>query len=69
MNKESPITSLNENEKNVYELVKNNGDCKINFLLENVNMTRAGLKSLLKRMAMVGHIRVKGKGKGTIYFV
>lgn len=69
LNKESPITTMNENEKNVYEILKSNGDCNIGFILGNVQMTRAGLKTLLKRMVDAGYVRMKNRGKATLYYI
>ena len=69
LKKESPVSSLNENESTVYSIIKANGDCKIGFILDQVEMTRAGLKTLLKRMVDAGYIKSKGLGKGTNYYV
>ena len=69
LKKESPVSSLNENESTVYSIIKANGDCKIGFILDQVEMTRAGLKTLLKRMVDAGYIKSIGLGKGTNYYV
>lgn len=69
LRKESPISSLNKNESTVYEIIKTNGDCNIGFILDQVAMKRAGLKTLLKRMVDSGYIQTKGLGKGTLYYV
>jgi Fic family protein len=69
LKKESPVSSMNQNEVVVYEILKSNGKCNIGFILEQVEMTRAGLKTLLKRMLESGHIKSKGAGKATVYYV
>lgn len=66
--KESPISVMNENEKRIYQIVEANKKCKIAFLLEQTEMSRAGLKSLLKRLLDNGLIRKEGVGKGTYYY-
>lgn len=67
--KESPITVMNKNEKNIYQFIESGGDCKISYLLEQTSMSRPGLKSLLKRLLDKGVISKSGNGKGTIYFI
>ena len=69
LQKESPVSALNRNEVLVYEIIKLNGNCNIGFILDQVDMTRAGLKTLLRRMLDYGHIKSKGIGKGTLYYV
>ena len=65
--KASPTTVLNMNEKHIYQTIENAGECSIAYILENTEMTRSGLKSLLKRFADKGIIRKLGRGKGTTY--
>lgn len=69
LKKESPVSSMNQNEIAVYEILKSNGECNIGFILEQVDMTRAGLKTLLKRMLESGHLKSKGAGKATVYYI
>ena len=69
LRKESPVSSMNKNEQAVYEVLKTNGDCNIGFILDQIDMTRAGLKTLLKRMINSRHIKAKGLGKGTVYYI
>ncbi len=69
MDKESPVTVMNKNEKDVYEILKRHGVCNIGFILENTPMTRGGLKTLLKRMVDRGYIKFRGQGKGRVYFL
>jgi len=66
---QSPIPTMNENEKKVFEVIKAVGKCKISYLLEQSDMSRPGLKSLLKRLIDQGIIYKEGKGKGTTYSV
>ena len=69
LKKESPVSAMNKNEQMVYEIIKSNGDCRVGFILDQVEMTRAGLKTLLKRLVDIGYINKKGAGKGTVYIV
>ena len=69
LKKESPISSFNHNEAMVYEVIKSNGNCNIGFILGQVDMTRAGLKTLLKRMLDAGYVKTKGLGKATVYYI
>jgi len=69
LKKESPISSFNNNEATVYEIIKSNGNCNIGFILGQVDMTRAGLKTLLKRMLDAGYLKSKGLGKATVYYI
>lgn len=69
LKKESPVSTMNKNEQLVYEIIKSNGDCNVGFILDQVDMTRAGLKTLLKRMVDSGHIKIKGAGKATVYTI
>ena len=68
LKKESPLSSMNPNEQKVYEIIETYGDCSIGFILKQVDMTRAGLKTLLKRMVTAGHIKTKGDGRATVYY-
>jgi predicted transcriptional regulator len=67
--KESPVSIMNNNEKNIYQIIETAGECKISYILDNTDMKRAGLKSLLKRLADKGLIKTQGQGKGTTYLV
>lgn len=69
LKKESPISSMNKNEQVVYEIIKSNGECNIGFILDQADLTRAGLKSLLKRLVDSGHLKTKGIGKATTYSI
>lgn len=64
---DSPTTVMNKNEKIVFQLIEGAGECKISYLDEHVDMSRPGLKSLLKRMIGRGLIQTNGVGKGTTY--
>lgn len=68
LQKQSPLSVMNKNEQIVFEIIKSNNECNIGFILNQVEMTRAGLKTLLKRLVESGIIKTKGVGKGTIYF-
>ena len=65
--KESPVAVMNANEKHIYHVIESVGECKIAYVLENTDMTRSGLKTLLKRLVDKGVIRKQGRGKGTTY--
>ncbi len=69
LKKESPVSTMNKNEQIVFEIIKSNGECNIGYILEQVVMSRAGLKTLLKRLVDNGHVNVKGQGKGTVYYI
>jgi Fic family protein len=69
INRESPLSELNENESKIYQIIKANQRCKISFLLEQVDMSRAGLKSLLKKLVVMGIINKEGEKKGTVYHI
>lgn len=65
----SPASVMNENEKHVYSIIEAEEECKISFILDNVDMSRDGLKDLLKRLVDKGFIKKKGQGRGTTYVV
>ena len=65
--KESPAGVMNANEKHIFQVIESVGECKIAYILENTDMTRSGLKTLLKRLVDKGIIRQLGRGKGTTY--
>ena len=67
--KESPVTTMNNNEKNIYKVIERAGECKISHVLENTKMTRSGVKVLLKRFVDRGLIKKQGQGKGTTYLI
>ncbi len=60
---------MNNNEKNVYKIIEISGECKISHILENTEMTRPGVKVLLKRFVDRGLIKRRGRGKGTTYLI
>lgn len=64
----SPNSIMNENEKKVYSIIETEEECRISFLLEHVDMSRDGLKDLLKRLVDKGLIKKKGLGRGTTYY-
>ena len=66
---ESPITVMNDNEKNVYLVIKAAGECKASYILENIKMSHAGLKTLLRRLVDKDLIKKHGQGKGTTYLI
>lgn len=65
----SPASVMNENEKKVYSIIEAEEECTISFILENVEMSRAGLKDLLKRLIEKGIIKKQGQGRGTTYLI
>ena len=65
--KETPAGAMNANEKHIFQVIEGAGECKIAYILENTDMTRSGLKTLLKRLVDKGIIRKQGQGKGTTY--
>lgn len=69
LNSETPVSELNMNEKKVFEIIRENGKCNIGFILEQVDMSRNGMKSLLRRLVDRGIIKNSGVGKGTFYLV
>jgi len=66
---DSPIAVMNKNEISVYQILKAANRCKISYLLDQTDMTRSGLKTLLKRLLDKGLIQKEGKGKGTTYSI
>ena len=64
---DSPTTVMNKNENQVYEILKSSGECSVSFLLEQTDLSRPGLKSLLARLVESGIIRRSGQGKATRY--
>ncbi|MBF0298641.1 MAG: Fic family protein [Oligoflexia bacterium] len=69
LQKQTPVSAMNKNEQLVYEIIKSNHKCNIGFILNQIEMTRAGLKTLLKRLVDQGIIRVEGVGKGSKYHI
>ncbi|MBF0315206.1 MAG: Fic family protein [Oligoflexia bacterium] len=69
LQKQSPVSAMNKNEQLVYEIIKSNHKCNIGFILDQVEMTRAGLKTLLKRLIEQRIIKVEGVGKGSKYYI
>ena len=69
LKKASPATVMNGNEKHIYQVIQNAGECKIAYILENTDMSRPGLKTLLKRLVDKGLIKKQGQGKGTTYLI
>jgi len=67
--KKSPISVMNDNEKNIYQIIEGAGECKVAYILEHTTMKRPGLKSLLKRLTDKGLIVKQGQGKGTTYLI
>lgn len=67
--KESPISVMNDNEEIVYTIIKSVGECKASYILKNTNMTKPGLKSLLKRLVDKGFIKKQGQGRATTYSI
>lgn len=65
----SPVSVMNENEKKVYNIIEAEEECTISFILENIEMSRAGLKDLLKRLIEKGIIKKQGQGRGTTYLI
>lgn len=65
----APIPAMNDNEKRVYNILEAERECMISFILDNVDMSRGGLKVLLKRLVDKGLIKRKGQGRGTTYLV
>lgn len=65
----SPSSVMNENEKKVYSIIEAEEECKISFILENIEMSRDGLKDLIKRLVDKGFIKKRGQGRGTTYTI
>ena len=65
--RESPKAELSKNEATVYELIKDHGTCTPTFILQHVDMTDNGLKTLLKRLVEKGLVNPIGKTKGRKY--
>jgi Fic family protein len=63
----TPASVMNKNEKKVYAIIEAEEECTISFILDNVEMSRAGLKDLLKRFIEKGIIKKQGQGRGTTY--
>ena len=64
---ESARAELNKNETIVYEIVREHGVCSPAFILQYMDMTSNGLKSLLKRLVDKGLLNPIGKTKGRKY--
>ncbi len=67
--KDSPVTVMNDNEKSVYKIIETANECRISYILENTQMSRDGLKDLLKRLVKKGLIKQQGRGRGTTYLI
>ncbi|MAZ50018.1 MAG: hypothetical protein CME65_15760 [Halobacteriovoraceae bacterium] len=65
----SPASVMNDNEKKVYSIIEAEEECKISFIQDNIEMSRDGLKDLLKRLVDKGLIKKKGQGRGTTYVI
>lgn len=65
----SPASIMNDNEKKVYNIIEAEKECKISFILDHIEMSRDGLKDLLKRLVDKSLIKKKGQGKGTTYLI
>ncbi len=63
----SPRAELNKNEAMVYEIIREHGVCSPSFILQFVDMTNNGLKSLLKRLVDKNLLNPIGKTKGRKY--
>ena len=64
---ESPKSELGKNEATVYELIREHGICTPAFILQHVDMTDNGLKTLLQRLIEKGLVNPIGKTKGRKY--
>ena len=65
--RESPKSELNPNEEKVYEVIKEHGRVSPSFLLQHVDMTSNGLKSLLQRLSERGLVEPVGEKRGRKY--
>ena len=66
---ESPKAALSKSEAIVYQLIREHGICAPAFILEHVDMTDNGLKTLLQRLVEKGLVQPIGKTKGRKYQV
>ena len=64
---ESPEAGLSKNEASVYKLIQEYGTCTPSFILQHVDMTDNGLKTLLQRLVQRGLLSAIGKTKGRKY--
>ena len=64
---ESTRADLNKNETIVYEIIREHGVCSPTFILQYVDMTPNGLKSLLRRLVEKNLLNPIGKTKGRKY--
>ena len=64
---ESSKTELSKNEATVYEIIREHGICTPAFVLQHVDMTNNGLKTLLQRLVEKGLVSPIGKTKGRKY--
>ena len=64
---ESPKAGLNKNEAIVYEIIKEYETCTPAFILQHVDMTNNGLKTLLQRLIDKDLVNPIGKTKGRKY--
>jgi len=60
---------LNSNETKVFKLIKSNPHCSISFIEKEIQMSRAGLKSLLSRLVEKEVIQREGEKKGAKYYI
>ena len=67
LKKESPKSELNINEARVYEVIKDHGRVSPSFLLQHIDMTPNGLKSLLQRLSERDLIEPIGEKRGRKY--
>ncbi|MBT3237126.1 MAG: hypothetical protein HN353_14305 [Bdellovibrionales bacterium] len=65
----SPVSVMNDNEKKVYNIIEAEEECNISYILDNVEMSRDGLKDLLKRLVDKELIKKQGQGRGTTYLL
>jgi Fic family protein len=69
LRKESPKSELIANEAKIYDVIKEHGKVSPSFLLQHVDMTSNGLKSLLQRLVERGLIEAEGEKRGRKYKV
>lgn len=67
LKQESPRSELNANEAKVYGVIREHGTVSPSFLLEHVDMTSNGLKTLLQRLVEKGLIEAQGERRGRKY--
>lgn len=62
-------SSLKEDEKIIYQILKENGPLSISKIIPLVPYSRSKAKELIKKMVKNNIIQVTGKGRGTKYFL